>query len=181
MNKPNFIFAINPDLEMHCNEFNIKNPTNHLRPEYFLPTQADPEATGYDVRCADPNGVVLRPNCYLKINLGIKMFAPPGWWLKLVPRSSTFMKKHLHALYGTIDETYENNINFVALYSPDACTMLNANEYKKIEFGERIAQVIPVQRQEMNVQGVSEEEIKKLFAERQGQRGEGGFGASGNF
>ncbi len=78
----------------------------------FLPTRSDSEASGWDVRCAVPGGFSLEPGQYYKIPLGFRAFSPSGWWAELNPRSSTFIKRHLHALYGKIDETYQINGSF---------------------------------------------------------------------
>lgn len=177
---PNFLFALKDELQSHCDEANKQaDATSVLNAEMFLPNQADPESTGYDVRCAAPEGVMLTPECYVKIPLGFRMFAPKGWWLQLAPRSSTFLKLHIHALYGVIDETFENEMMFVGQYLPDACQLINANSKKLIKFGERIAQLMPVERKIMTVTPVSNAVYDVLASERKGARGTGGFGSSG--
>ncbi|HVI42759.1 MAG TPA: hypothetical protein VM577_19300 [Anaerovoracaceae bacterium] len=180
---PEFHFALRPDVETLCAAENVKleaaGSSSRLKPSDFGPQRADPEATGYDVRCAAIDGVTLKPGCYVKIPLGFRMYAPPGWWLSLAPRSSTFIKRHIHALYGVIDETYENEMVFVGQYIPDACQLITPSHKVHIEFGERIAQVIPVPRQEMSVHLVTPAEIEMLYAERNASRGAGGFGSSG--
>jgi dUTPase len=158
----------------------------------FLPTRSEPNATGWDVRCAEKNGVVLRPFDKALINLGFRAFLPYHWWAELKPRSSTFAKKALHCLYGTIDETYSHNWRLAVqwippveylkdsnklAYVPNLEEHLNDNELK-IDFGERIGQIIPVKRQDMQVFKVSVEEFEKLCSERTGNRA--GFGSSGD-
>jgi len=103
------------------------------------------------------------------------MFAPEGWWMELRPRSSTFAKKRLHSLYGVIDEDYEGECLFACQYIPDICTLGND---LKIEFGEAIGQIVPVRRQEMIVEAITEEEYQKLVATRKFNRGAGGFGST---
>lgn len=176
---PNFCFALKDELQSHCDKVNKIDASNVLNAEMFLPTQADPESTGYDVRCATPEGIVLVSGCYIKIPLGFRMFAPKGWWLQLAPRSSTFLKLHVHALYGIIDETFENEMMFVGQYIPDACQLVSASSKKMIKFGERIAQVIPVERKTMTVMSVSNTTYDSMVLGRKGARGRGGFGASG--
>lgn len=139
----------------------------------FLPTRAENKATGWDVRCAEE--VMLRPGQYAKIALGFRMFAPPGWWLELRPRSSSFAKKKLHCLYGVIDEAYEGQMVFACQYIPDISSLGND---LKIEAGEAIGQLIPIKRQEMLVEKVSNEEYTKLTQQRQATRGTGGFGST---
>jgi len=157
----------------------------------FLPTRSEPNATGWDVRCAEKNGVVLRPFDKALINLGFRAFAPNEWWAELKPRSSTFAKKSLHCLYGTIDETFSYNWKLAVQWIPpifhfggpndivssDLEEYFNDNELK-IDFGERIGQIIPVKRQEMHILIISTEEFEKLCSERTGNRA--GFGSSGD-
>lgn len=100
---PEFKFALREDLKD--------------KPE-FLPARAEELATGWDVRCAEPDGVKFFPFTHVKMRLGFRMFAPPGWWLELRPRSSTHAKKNLHALYGVIDNTFENELLFSSQYIP---------------------------------------------------------------
>ena len=151
----------------------------------FLPTKATPLATGWDVRAAikEPSGkIVINPGQYIKIPLGFRAFCPPGWWFELKPRSSSFTKKHLHCLYGTIDEDYEGEAVFAARYRPEKdyiyIDTLMTQSILGIEFGEAIGQIIPIKRQEMIVEGISNVEIEQLYAERNAQRGEGGFGST---
>ena len=150
-----------------------------LTPEHFLPARARPKDTGYDVRSASSTPVELKPGAYVKIPLGIRMLAPPGWWLNLVPRSGTFVNRYLHPLYGVIDETYENELCFVAQYIPDANRILPANNNPVIRPGERIAQIIPVERVEAKFHLAEESWMEEQFKLRNDSRGLGGFGSSG--
>lgn len=168
---PVYKFAVRPDL--------VKSDIS------FLPTRATPLATGWDVRAAikEPGGkLIVSPGSYVKIPLGFRGFCPPGWWFELKPRSSSFTKKFLHCLYGTIDEDYEGEAVFVARYKPEKdydyiATLLTPRNLI-IEFGEAIGQIIPIKRQEMIVESVSNEEYDRLCAERNAQRGAGGFGST---
>ena len=160
---PTYHFALRQDLQ----EDNLRQ---------FLPNQGEPQATGYDVRAAqhDREPIVVSSGEYVKIPLGFRGFCPEGWWYKLEPRSSTFAKKNLHALCGIIDETYENELVFAAQYLPaDPTAKLTIN------FGDAIGQIIPVKRQLMTVQYVTNDEMNVLYKERGGQRGTGGFGSTG--
>jgi len=173
---PTFQFALRSDIEDIC----LSLPKdNKILPDDFLPCQADPEATGYDVRCAAKEGVYYKAGGYMKIPLGIRVYAPTGWWLDLAPRSSTFMKKHIHPLYGKIDETFEHEILFVCQYIPPSDSF-ESGEFKHIEFGERIAQLIPVRREVMIVRSTSNNELEKLYNGRNSSR-IGGLGSSGKY
>jgi dUTPase len=144
----------------------------------FLPRQGTPLATGWDVRAAftDNKDVSIRPGGYIKIPLGFRVFAPSGWWLELRPRSSTFGKKQLHALYGVIDEDYEGECLFACQFMPD---ITNLHTDITLSFGESIGQIIPVKRQLMEIQQVSNEQFAELCKGRAAQRGAGGFGSTG--
>src|SRR5208283_5094017 len=80
----------------------------------FSPSRKHKNDTGWDVCSA--RSLTIRPGQYVKIPLGFRTFAPPGWWLEIRPRSSSFVKKQLHALYGVIDEGFENEMIFACQY-----------------------------------------------------------------
>ena len=141
----------------------------------LLPTRGTPKATGWDVKVALEE-VIIRPGEHVKIPLGFKVFAPDGWWLELRPRSSTFAKKHLNALYGVIDEDYEGMCMFACQYLPNIKSM---GDDLVLRHGDAIGQMVPVRRQEMIVEEVSDDEFLRLCQERNAARGAGGFGSTG--
>src|SRR5277367_3397756 len=142
----------------------------------FLPAKAEPKASGWDVRACMPDRVplIIKPFQYVKIPLGLRAFCPDGWWYEIKPRSSTFAKKNLHALYGTIDEGYEGELVFACQYIPEftliesyfarenergeAWIFNNIPPNLTINFGDAIGQIIPIKRQEMEVVESSNEE-----------------------
>ncbi len=146
----------------------------------FLPSQGEPKATGYDVRAAqaDRKSIVIKPGKYFKIPLGFRMFAPDDWWLQLNPRSSTFAKKYIHALYGVVDSQFESEMVFCGQYLPDPSWISGSSDLV-INFGDAVAQLIPVYRQTMYVQSVTNDEYNSLATDRGGVRGIGGFGSTG--
>ena len=154
-------------------KFAMRSDLNSEDAHFLAPARGSSHATGWDVRAAWSTHQMrtIQPGEYVKIPLGFRVFAPPGWWLELRPRSSTFGKKHLHALYGVIDEDYEGENVF-------ACHLPKSELPLHVEYGEAIGQIIPVRRQEMKVELVSEEEYKHLVTERAFGRGEGGFGST---
>ncbi|MCZ2224644.1 MAG: hypothetical protein LC122_13545 [Chitinophagales bacterium] len=141
----------------------------------FLPKKAEPNATGYDVKAAE--SVIVQPGELVKIRLGFKVLCPEGWWLQLNPRSSTFMKKELVCLVGIIDQDFNHEVCLVGKYLPKYYFQA---EPLKIEFGERIGQVVPVKIQEMGINEIDESEYNAKFALRNAERN-GGFGSSGTF
>lgn len=153
----------------------------------FLPTKAESKASGWDVRAAMPDkrALLVKPFEFIKIPLGIRSFCPEGWWYEIKPRSSTFLKKNLHALYGTIDETYEGELVFACQYIPEGgkvkrfVSCFFNDDALVISYGDAIGQLIPVKRQEMKVVECSNEEYDNICKERNGARGTGGFGSTG--
>jgi len=166
--KPIFQFALTDKLIETCR---LKDRD----PGEWLPVKANDSDTGWDVRAAE--SIFTTNGIYAKIPLGFRIFSPPGWWLKLVPRSSTFIKKYIHALYGTIDESFEGEAAFCCQFiSP---TIWRPGDGIQIVFGDRIGQLIPVRREEMIIKNISNEEFDKLCTERNAGRGAGGFGSTG--
>jgi dUTP pyrophosphatase len=152
----------------------------------FLPTKAEPKATGYDIRAAIKEPLVIKPFGRVLIPLGFRAFCPEGWWFELKPRSSTFGKKHLHTLIGTIDETFEGEALLAAQYIPQLellhindTFIKNYNETLAINPGDALGQIIPIKRVDMKVIETSNEGYNELCKIRNGQRGDGGFGSTG--
>jgi dUTPase len=143
----------------------------------FLPTKGEPNATGYDVKAApkDRQPIILHPGWYAKIPLGFRAFIPEGWWMELRPRSSSFAKKSMHTLYGVIDQDFSLENLYACQYLPVDMSFHNT---LTIEFGESIGQMVPIKRQEMIVESVSNEEIEQLYKKRNAVRN-GGFGSTG--
>ena len=142
--------------------------------DIYLPTKGSDRASGWDVRCTQQ--IIIKAGEYAKIPLGFRIFSPPGWWLELRPRSSSFAKKKLHALYGVIDEDYEGQLVFACQYLPEKSDVPG---YLVIQEGEAVGQIIPIRREEMKVEKVSNEEYERLCKERNSSRGQGGFGSTG--
>lgn len=143
----------------------------------FLPTRGTEHATGWDVRAA--NTVIIHAGDYAKIDLGFRAFIPPGWWLELRPRSSSFAKKNLHTLYGVIDEDYEGKMVFACQFVPSLKEQIpGTNLSLSILKGEALGQLVPVRRETMIVEQVSNEEFNSLCKARSYSRGVGGFGST---
>ena len=169
---PTYYFALTEELEKACKG-------TQFNPEDFVPTRSEPDASGWDVRCAKPGGVDLLPCCYYMIPLGFRSYCPKGWWAKLDPRSSSFTKRHMHALYGNIDECFSKQWFFACQYMPDGCIINNKNHPERLKFGDRIGQIIPVRKQEMNVKVITNEDLEEKYNKRGAIR-KGGFGSSGS-
>lgn len=147
-----------------------------LTPSSFVPARSRPNDTGYDVRCAQIGGMTIKPGQYFVMPLGIRGLPEEGWWYELKPRSGSFVKKNINALYGTIDETFQSELCFAGLFIPDSSKLVFD---LRIEYGEKIAQIIPVKRIEMLPEEISNEEIDAAYALNT-ERGTNGFNSSGN-
>ena len=179
---PQFKFALREDLKDH---------------KEFLPTRGEPKASGWDVRATED--LIIKPFEYAKIKLGFRALCPDGWWFELRPRSSTFAKKSLHALYGVVDETYEGEIIFACQYIPTAdyynwatpstphtisypgvkkWEQYCLNNRLEIKRGDAIGQIIPIERREMVVIEATNAELDADFAARNAVRGADGFGST---
>lgn len=171
---PKFKFLLNEDL-----------------PGEFLPTRAKPKDTGWDVRSAVPGTMVIKPFQHVLIDLGFRIIAPEGYWLNLKPRSSSFLKLHMNCLYGVIDQSYTGSCMLAAQYIPEVPCVEIKDTFKGSRFkidesalynplvishGDRIGQVVPVKRQEMDVERIFKDEFLDHVKEN-GERG--GFGHSG--
>ena len=98
--------------------------TSFREDDTYIPSKAHENDTGWDVKACED--YVIKPFETAKIRLGIRCFAPEGWWLELRPRSSTMAKKNLHCLYGVIDSGYEGEIILAATWIPPMnCTHIN--------------------------------------------------------
>lgn len=162
---PTYYFALRDDLKEE---------------KRFLPTRATNFSSGWDVRCAqeDRQDIIVHPGEYIKVPLGFRAICPPGWWFELKPRSSTFAKKHLNCLYGTIDCDYRGWVTMVGQYLPDTNAKLDSKTLR-LEFGEAIGQIIPVKLQEMNIEEISNKDFDYYCNQEINERGIGGFGSTG--
>lgn len=116
------------------------------------------------------NAIVLQPHERRLIHTGIKAEIPYHTEIQVRPRSGNALKKGLSVAncVGTIDEGYRNEIGVIALNT--------SNEMIEIKNGDRIAQAVvcPV----INSRFVTLEKVQKIGTET--DRGEGGFGHTGN-
>lgn len=170
--------------------FNLINNTNI---NGILPQKSEPYSTGWDVFNSGPD-IILSPFEKHLIPLGFRAVIPQGWWFFLVPRSSSVHKKHLHCLYGVIDQSYNLGWYFSAQFIPAYVQKTSAekqkqknflinlkekNETLSIKHGEKIAQIILMPRYDFVSHEVSDDEFIKLIEEK-GDARNGGFGSTGD-
>lgn len=159
MSNPVFKFALRDDLRNQ---------------KMFLPTKAEPNATGYDVKAAQLNRqpIELHYGQFFKIPLGFRAMPEEGWWYQLHPRSSSFLKKNMHCLIGIIDQDFPLEVAFAGQYLPE-----NKSDVLVIEFGDSIGQIIPVKRESFDLKEITNEEYDQLIENKKSVR-TGGFGST---
>lgn len=148
----------------------------HITGKDFLPKRANETDVAYDVRASQKT--IIKPGSYAKIPLGIIALIPEGWWLSLHPRSGCFVKKHIHNLYGVIDQDFSHELMFCCQYIPDAGELQHGSGEIVIECCERVGQLIPIQRVDMDIEECTEEDIKEEMKRRNSTRN-GGFSSTG--
>jgi len=156
---PTFLFALREDLKDN---------------KEVLPIRVTAGSAGWDVSCAfeDHKDLIVHPGQYLKIPLGFRCIAPTGWWLELKSRSSSFTKKKLHALYGTIDQDYRGFCYYCAKYDGDSVMT--------IKMSEKIGQIIPIKLRHMEIVEINNKDFDYYVEqEHNNERKEGGFGSTG--
>lgn len=159
--KPVFHFSLDEKLSELCDKHNKLHSTEQpLNPEMFLPTKSSNNSVGWDVRCADASGVQIAPGQFKSINLGFNVFCPDGWALRMIPSSDLFVKKHLHSLYGTLDQSDLESLKFVVQYIPDTKFLIKNS--LTISFGEKIAKIIPFRIEDMEIESVSKFELQRM-------------------
>lgn len=107
----------------------------HRLPWGKLPTR-EAGSVGYDLYATDT--VEIPPESLRLIRLGVIVAPPPGWFVAIVPRSSTFRKLGIlqSNSFGVVDPTYcgpDDEVGFPA-YNPHRTPMI-------VEEGEKIAQM----------------------------------------
>ena len=140
---------------------NIKKLTSTA----IIPTRGSEKAAGYDLYADTDSVVEIKPHKTKKINTGIAIMIPNGYYGAIVARSGLSTKKGLRPANctGIIDSDYRGDI-IVALHN-------DSDEVQTIEPHERIAQLVicPFLSVEFN-------EVDELD---ETERGENGFGSTG--
>tara|TARA_R100001198_G_C5196593_1_gene187236 strand:- start:234 stop:710 length:477 start_codon:yes stop_codon:yes gene_type:complete len=150
-----------------------------LYPEAQVPSQANCSDAGYDLFSTEY--VTLEPFQRKLVSTGISLEIPQGFYGRIAPRSGLACKKGIDVMAGVIDSGYRGeikvlliNLNFEG-YNLRPSTfeaMFGSANRIDIKPGDRIAQLI-IEKCHTNVKW---NEMKTL---EDSQRGEGGFGSSG--
>ncbi len=137
-----------------------------LTPTAIIPTKGSKYAAGYDLYADIMTEIAIPPHETQLINTGISIQLPKRTFGGIYPRSGISVKRDLSLAncVGVIDEDYTGEIK-VAIHN-------HGMKYRVVEPGERIAQLI--------VQPYTQVSIKEVNKLSKTERGNGGFGSSGN-
>ena len=138
-----------------------------LRDTAKIPTRGSNNAAGYDLYADIETPITIEPGSVMKIGTGISTQLPPYMAALIFPRSGLSTKKGLRLAncVGLVDPDYRGEY-IVALYNDSEIP-------QTVMPGERIAQIVFSPFYEANF--IETDELNDT------ERGEGGFGASGQF
>lgn len=130
-----------------------------------LPRYMSPLAAGADVCAAVENDLVVPPMTRALVPTGFAIALPAGWEAQVRPRSGLAYKRGLTVLNapGTIDADYRGEVQVLVVNL--------GKESVTIRRGERVAQLV--------VQPCVQARFAETDALPETQRGEGGFGSTG--
>lgn len=139
----------------------VVNKSNHNLPSYACKGDA-----GVDLKANLDSPISIKPLERVLIPTGLYIKLPEGYELQIRPRSGNALKKGLTVLNtpGTIDENYIGPIGVILINLSSETQIVNP--------GDRIAQAVL-----KKVSTIEWEEVKEL---PKTERGDGGFGHSGN-
>lgn len=151
----------------------MKIQIKKLYKESIIPTKGSDYAAGCDLYAhiqgetgdAADKAIMIRPGENVKIDTGLSIKCPSGYFGAIFARSGLAAKQGLRPANctGVIDEDYTGPI-IVALYNDSKTT-------QTIKTGDRIAQIIFLP--------YSETEFEEVDDLEETERGAGGFGSSG--
>ena len=149
-----------------------------IHPHAKEPFQANTSDAGYDLFSTDY--VTLEPFQRRLISTGINIEIPEGFYGRVAPRSGLACKKGIDVMAGVIDSGYRGEIKVLLInfnfegynLKPNAFEAMFGSANKiEIKPGDRIAQLI--------IEKCHNVEWKVMQTLEESQRGEQGFGSSG--
>lgn len=141
----------------------MKLEVKKLYPDAQLPTRAYETDAGYDLYAL--HETVIRPNTTVKVETGIALQPPTGWYGRISERSS-IGSRGIAVRGGVVDEGYTGEI-VVCLSN------LTWKENYIVKAGDKIAQIVFHQYGNFGI------ELVEDFEENESDRGNNGFGSSG--
>jgi dUTP pyrophosphatase len=138
-----------------------------LAPEAVVPMTAYPGDAGWDLHVLEPTWVAV--NSGVDVRTGIAVAIPPGYYGRIVGRSSALRKKGLLVVEGIIDAGFRGEL-FSYAYCPPVTRNVTTNGVQ-LKAGDSIAQLILCP-----IPSIEWTEVDEL---PQSERGTNGFGSSG--
>jgi len=141
----------------------VRLEVKFIHPDAKLPFRKRETDCGYDIYSIENKE--LTPNTATIVKTGILISAPPGFYYTIEGRSGLWMRG-IFPNRGIIDATYTGEV---------VVSLVNVNdEPYQVAKGDRIAQII------LHKQYDAEFRLVEDFSSCYNQRGESGFGSSGD-
>lgn len=143
-----------------------------LHPNAKIPTYATDGSACFDLYAATVNGAknigdIVYAGNPVTVDTGLAFEVPPGWMLKIHPRSGLKFKHGVEAFAGVIDSDFRGSVQILLESADD-------HEYTlplRINPGDRVAQASLVPSPRVTFTVVAQLSLT--------ERGEGGFGSTG--
>ena len=153
--------------KLYYHEIQTRILDPRLGTEFPLPTYATPGSAGLDLRAMIDEPITIWPNETRLIKTGLSIYiSNPGLAAYILPRSGLGHKNGivLGNLVGLIDSDYQGEL-LISCWN-------RSDDPFKVNVGDRIAQlvIVPVVRAQFKI-------VDQFVAS---ERGEGGFGSSGD-
>lgn len=103
-----------------------------VHPDAHIPSKAYADDAGFDLVCVEDK--LIRPGMVEDVQTGVAIAMPPGWWGRIIGRSSTLRKHRLIVNEGVIDAGFRGEL-FTGVYNPTDVT-------KTVHKGARLAQLL---------------------------------------
>jgi len=137
-----------------------------LDPKVKIPEYKTKGSSGLDIKAFINKKIIIKPKTSMLIPTGISLDIPEGCEIQIRPRSGLAAKSNISVLNtpGTIDSDFRGEIKVILFNHGNADFFVNN--------GDRIAQIVL-----MPILKIKFEEVDELNSTN---RGEGGFGSTGN-
>ena len=137
-----------------------------LDPKVKIPEYKTKGSSGLDIKAFINKKIIIKPKTSMLIPTGISLDIPEGCEIQIRPRSGLAAKSNISVLNtpGTIDSDFRGEIKVILFNHGNTDFFVNN--------GDRIAQIVL-----MPILKIKFEEVDELNSTN---RGEGGFGSTGN-
>jgi len=136
-----------------------------LNAEAQLPKRASDSDAGYDLFSCETGTVYCHAHTRHLVRTGISVAIPKGYYGRIAPRSGLALRDGIDVLGGVIDSGYRGEVGVIL-------QNLGVQDFNFFK-GDRIAQLI--------IEKYHDAEWKEVDGDlEESERGEGGFGSTGN-